>query len=92
MLTPVILQDESVPSTSKKVVKGRKPIPIKDLRRELEWLEADSGYELSKEYEEIGEISLDWNASCSVAELPDNRSRNRYTDILPCMKHFFFRV
>lgn len=89
-LTPEVLEEENLPSTTKRILKGRKPIPIDELSRELKLLEADSGYELSREYLEVQDISSVSNATCTVAELPDNRPKNRYCDILPCTKRFIF--
>lgn len=82
----VVLEEEKSSRADKsvRIPNGRKPIPINELKRELELLEADSAYELSREYERIREISSERQASCSVAELPENRVKNRYCDIVPC--------
>ncbi len=58
---------------------------IKELRCTIEWLDANSNYELSKEYEMVKSLT-DKTATCTVAQLPENRAKNRYSDILPCMK------
>lgn len=61
---------------------------IKELRCTIEWLDANSNYELSKEYEMVKSLT-DKTATCTVAQLPENRAKNRYSDILPCMKRRF---
>ena len=45
---------------------------------------ANSGYELEKEFEEVKNISMQWNASFEVAQMPEHREKNRYSNILPC--------
>ncbi len=45
---------------------------------------ANSGYELEKEFEEVKSISMQWNASFEVAQMPEHREKNRYSNILPC--------
>ena len=83
--------DKSV-SESKTPQNGRKPITIFEMKGVLELLEADSSYEISKEFEEIRTLSSEWSASCSVAELPENRPKNRYCDILPCKIPLIFTL
>lgn len=50
----------------------------------LAFLEADSGYELSKEYEELKKFSA--INTYEAAKKEENQEKNRYLDILPC-KH-----
>lgn len=63
---------------------GRKPIAIQYLSRKIELLATDFGKELSQEFEEVKALSSHWDALCTVALLPVNRDKNRYSDILPC--------
>lgn len=87
VLTPLVLPKEttlSLNKTLKKLNYRRRPIAVTDLDNELELLEADSGYEMSREFEEIRTISNDYDIPCTVAKLRENQSKNRYSDILPC--------
>jgi len=68
-----------------KALNSRRPVMIRELKCTIEWLDANSNYELSKEYEMLKSLT-DKSAICTVAELPENRAKNRYSDILPCMK------
>lgn len=76
----------STPSrqTSNRTSNFQRPVIVKELRSTIEWLEADSKNELSMEYESINLVS-DKTATCNVAKLPENKERNRYTNILSCM-------
>ncbi|KAI9555380.1 hypothetical protein GHT06_017895 [Daphnia sinensis] len=85
MLNPSFTLDQDKPTSVNKTpraMNGRKRILVNELRRTIEWLEADSNYELSKEFESIKSMSSD-KPSCSVAKLPENQAKNRYCDILP---------
>lgn len=84
MLSPrFTLDEDKETSVSLRALNGRKPILVSELKRTIEWLEADSNYELSKEFESIRSMSS-YKAICSVANLPENLAKNRYCDILPC--------
>lgn len=86
------LQDSPIssePSTIKKIAEkpklmNRKIVMIGELEKRLELLEANSHYELIKEFQQVKILSSKWEATSSVASLPENRDKNRYTDILPC--------
>ncbi|XP_057380655.1 uncharacterized protein LOC130702955 isoform X2 [Daphnia carinata] len=85
ILSPSFTLNQDKPTSVNKTplgMNGRKRILVNELRRVIEWLEADSNYELSKEFELIKSMSAD-KASCSVAKLPENQAKNRYLDILP---------
>lgn len=92
ILNPSLTVDQDKPTSvnqTPRAMNGRKRILVNELRRTIEWLETDSNYELSKEFELIKSMSSD-KASCSVAKLPENQAKNRYCDILPCKVFFFF--
>ncbi|XP_046436944.1 uncharacterized protein LOC124188392 isoform X3 [Daphnia pulex] len=72
----------STPSIHNKALNSRRPVMIKELRCTIQWLDANSNYELSKEYEMVKSLT-DKMATCTVAQLPENRVKNRYSDILP---------
>ena len=41
-------------------------------------------FRIEKEFEEVKNISMQWNASFEVAQMPEHREKNRYSNILPC--------
>ena len=59
-----------------------------DFRQVLQWVQADSCYELSREFQLMKSISTNWAASSIVAEMMDNRQKNRYHNIIPCTLFF----
>ncbi|XP_006197887.1 receptor-type tyrosine-protein phosphatase beta isoform X1 [Vicugna pacos] len=57
------------------------PIKVNQFEGHFMKLQADSNYLLSKEYEDLKDVGR--NQSCDIALLPENRGKNRYSNILP---------
>ncbi len=93
-MAPIVILENAdkseLETKAPRILNGRKPIPIGELSDVLNELEADSSYMMSKEFEEIVKLSLNWAASYSynVAKLNENQPKNRYVDILPCKLPF----
>lgn len=47
-------------------------------------LHADGDIGFSKEYEIIQEESMNFDYSTDASQLPENKSKNRYLNIVPC--------
>ena len=78
------MNEKHVIKKPSKILSSRKIVTIGELARRIEILEANLNEELNKEFEQVKELSSKWEATCSVAALPENRDKNRYADILPC--------
>ncbi|XP_078000498.1 receptor-type tyrosine-protein phosphatase beta-like [Glandiceps talaboti] len=72
---------ETVSPSQKKKIKHSKPIKLARYDEYFRNMSADSEYRFSEEYEDLREVGREqtWDA----AELAANRSKNRYTNILP---------
>ena len=70
-----------------KILTSRKIVTIGELTKRIDILEANLNEELNKEFEQVKELSSKWEATSSVAALPENRDKNRYSDILPCRNY-----
>lgn len=82
---PAIITIKNIP----RVVIGRKPIALDDMNYKIKLMKADSCYEMSREFEGIKNMSKHWDIAWNVAQLPENRDKNRYGDILPCISQSF---
>ncbi|XP_030379316.1 tyrosine-protein phosphatase 10D [Scaptodrosophila lebanonensis] len=58
-----------------------RPIHIKDFPEHYRIMSADSDFRFSEEFEELKHVGRD--QSCSFADLPCNRPKNRFTNVLP---------
>jgi hypothetical protein len=80
---PAVIAVKNIP----RIVIGRKPFPIENINHKMKLMKTDSGLPMAKEFEDITAASKQLNFPCSVAESPENREKNRYRDILPCIQH-----
>ncbi|XP_064538803.1 tyrosine-protein phosphatase 10D isoform X1 [Drosophila montana] len=58
-----------------------RPIHVKDFAEHYRLMSADSDFRFSEEFEELKHVGRD--QACSFADLPCNRPKNRFTNILP---------
>jgi len=59
----------------------RRPVKLKDFAEHYRHMSADSDFRFSEEFEELKRVGRD--QACSAADLPVNRPKNRFTNILP---------
>ncbi|XP_017149577.1 tyrosine-protein phosphatase 10D isoform X2 [Drosophila miranda] len=62
-------------------VTPNRPIHVKDFGEHYRLMSADSDFRFSEEFEELKHVGRD--QACSFANLPCNRPKNRFTNILP---------
>ena len=62
-------------------IQQSKPIKLKDFSERYRIMSADSGFQFSKEYEELKRVGRE--KPCAAADMLVNQSKNRYSDILP---------
>lgn len=58
-----------------------RPIKIEDFAEHYRTMSADSDFRFSEEFEELKHVGRD--QPCTAADLPCNRPKNRFTNILP---------
>uniref|UniRef100_A0A0N4YZZ3 protein-tyrosine-phosphatase n=1 Tax=Parastrongyloides trichosuri TaxID=131310 RepID=A0A0N4YZZ3_PARTI len=58
-----------------------RPVKIQDFLEHVRLMSADSDFRFSEEYEEFRKVGV--NQPCIASELPVNRAKNRFTNILP---------
>ncbi|KMZ08219.1 tyrosine-protein phosphatase 10D isoform X2 [Drosophila simulans] len=58
-----------------------RPVHVKDFSEHYRIMSADSDFRFSEEFEELKHVGRD--QACSFANLPCNRPKNRFTNILP---------
>ncbi|ALC49140.1 Ptp4E [Drosophila busckii] len=58
-----------------------RPIHVKDFSEHFRLMSADSDFRFSEEFEQLKHVGRD--QACSFADLPCNRPKNRFTNILP---------
>lgn len=63
------------------VIETSRPILIKNFAEHYRIMSADSDFRFSEEFEELKHVGRD--QACSFADLPCNRPKNRFTNILP---------
>uniref|UniRef100_A0A0K2UFV7 protein-tyrosine-phosphatase n=2 Tax=Lepeophtheirus salmonis TaxID=72036 RepID=A0A0K2UFV7_LEPSM len=63
------------------VMETSKPVKCKDFAEHYRIMSADSDFRFSEEYEELKHVGRE--KSCAAADLPINRPKNRFTNILP---------
>ncbi|CAG0922856.1 unnamed protein product [Notodromas monacha] len=73
-------KDDAV-SLPDSVIVTTRPVPLKDFAEHYRIMAADSDFRFSEEYEELKHIGRD--QACTAADLPVNRPKNRFTNILP---------
>ncbi|XP_076078559.1 tyrosine-protein phosphatase 10D-like isoform X4 [Mytilus galloprovincialis] len=69
------------PRSSMRSHKKKHEINIANFRDHVMTMSADSDFKYAEEFEDLKEIGRE--QSCSAAELPVNRGKNRFTNILP---------
>ncbi|XP_002010656.3 tyrosine-protein phosphatase 10D [Drosophila mojavensis] len=74
------MPDELAPLPDGYITPNR-PIHIKDFPEHYRLMSADSDFRFSEEFEELKHVGRD--QACSFADLPCNRPKNRFTNILP---------
>ncbi|XP_017888452.1 tyrosine-protein phosphatase 10D isoform X1 [Ceratina calcarata] len=63
------------------VIETSRPIKIEDFTEHYRTMSADSDFRFSEEFEELKHVGRD--QPCTAADLPCNRPKNRFTNILP---------
>lgn len=63
------------------VIETSRPVKLKDFAEHYRIMSADSDFRFSEEYEEFKHVGRD--QLCTAADLPVNRPKNRFTNILP---------
>ncbi|XP_032594468.1 tyrosine-protein phosphatase 10D [Drosophila grimshawi] len=74
------MQDELTALPDGYIVPNR-PIHVKDFAEHYRLMAADSDFRFSEEFEELKHVGRE--QACSFADLPCNRPKNRFTNILP---------
>ena len=63
------------------VIETSKPVKLKDFSEHYRIMSADSDFRFSEEYEELKHVGRE--KPCTAADMPVNRPKNRFTNILP---------
>lgn len=63
------------------VIEQNRPVPIKNFAEHYRMMSADSDFRFSEEFDELKHVGRD--QPCTFADLPCNRPKNRFTNILP---------
>ena len=63
------------------VIETSRPVKLKDFGEHYRIMSADSDFRFSEEFEELKHVGRD--QPCGAADLPVNRPKNRFTNILP---------
>jgi len=63
------------------VIETSRPVKLKDFSEHYRIMSADSDFRFSEEFEELKHVGRD--QPCGAADLPVNRPKNRFTNILP---------
>ncbi|KAK2585118.1 hypothetical protein KPH14_008629 [Odynerus spinipes] len=63
------------------VIETSRPIKVEDFAEHYRNMSADSDFRFSEEFEELKHVGRD--QPCTAADLPCNRPKNRFTNILP---------
>ncbi|XP_064610244.1 tyrosine-protein phosphatase 10D-like isoform X2 [Liolophura sinensis] len=73
--------DSHVKRSSSRRTKASRIVKLTDFPDHFMLMSADSDYRFAEEFEELRDVGRD--QSCNAAELPQNRAKNRFTNILP---------
>ncbi|CAG7729269.1 unnamed protein product [Allacma fusca] len=73
--------DIDVASIPESMIETSRPVKLKDFTEHYRLMSADSDFRFSEEFEELKRVGRD--QLCSAADLPVNRPKNRFTNILP---------
>ncbi|GAB6018714.1 hypothetical protein CHUAL_000390 [Chamberlinius hualienensis] len=68
-------------SIPESIIETSRPVKMKDFIDHFRLMSADSDFRFSEEYEELKNVGRD--EPCTAADLPVNRPKNRFTNILP---------
>ncbi|KAK2713833.1 hypothetical protein QYM36_009647 [Artemia franciscana] len=68
-------------SMADSIIPSSRPVKLKDFAEHYRIMSADSDFRFSIEYEELKNVGRD--QPCIAADLPCNRPKNRFTNILP---------
>ena len=63
------------------VIETSKPVKLKDFSEHYRIMSADLDFRFSEEYEELKHVGRE--KPCTAADMPVNRPKNRFTNILP---------
>ncbi|KAI9576785.1 hypothetical protein GQX74_010767 [Glossina fuscipes] len=63
------------------VIEQNRPILIKNFAEHYRMMSADSDFRFSEEFDELKNVGRDLH--CTFVDLPCNRPKNRFTNILP---------
>ncbi|XP_037089578.1 tyrosine-protein phosphatase 10D-like [Pollicipes pollicipes] len=63
------------------IIETSRPVKLKDFLEHYRFMSADSDIRFSEEYEDLKQVGRD--QACTFADLPCNRPKNRFTNILP---------
>lgn len=74
------IKDDSMSIPESEIITSR-PIKLKDFTDHYRYLSADSDFRFSEEFELLKHVGRD--KPCTAADLPVNRPKNRFTNILP---------
>jgi receptor-type tyrosine-protein phosphatase beta len=66
---------------TKRMCACSRPVKLKDFGEHYRIMSADSDFRFSEEFEELKHVGRE--QACSAADLPVNRPKNRFTNILP---------
>ncbi|XP_015930334.2 tyrosine-protein phosphatase 10D isoform X2 [Parasteatoda tepidariorum] len=74
------IKDDSMSIPESEIITNR-PVKLKDFADHYRFLSADSDFRFSEEFELLKHVGRD--KPCNAADLPVNRPKNRFTNILP---------
>ncbi|CAL4061233.1 unnamed protein product, partial [Meganyctiphanes norvegica] len=75
------IRKDDVHSLSDSIIETSRPVKLKDFAEHYRFMSADSDFHFSEEYEALKHVGRD--LPCVAADLPVNRPKNRFTNILP---------
>ncbi|OQV19396.1 Tyrosine-protein phosphatase 10D [Hypsibius exemplaris] len=68
-------------SITESISEKSRPVKLRDFAEHVRVMTADSDFKFSEEYEDLKHVGRD--QACAAADLPVNRAKNRFTNILP---------
>ena len=78
---PGDLRGHDTDSLQDSIIETSKPVKLKDFAEHYRIMSADSDFRFSEEYEELKHVGRE--KPCTAADMPVNRPKNRFTNILP---------